>query len=206
MTRNSGKDPAIGAMHREASPSNLDAAIDDAVRAMTGVDADGSFRARVLDRIEQRRRRRGLGPRLMLGAAAFAAVVLAVVLSRPGGSENSVRTNGTVAVKERVTPPTQPPSAVEAARPERETTPPVGERPARRVRADVQNEVPPDAIVAAVAEDTSQVEIVPLTELTPIGITPLEQAPIAPAEIAIAPLTPMPEVRVAPLSPLTERE
>ena len=82
-------------------------------------------------------------------------------------------------------------------------------RRARRpqpVPIDVQDDVPPDAIVAAVAEAATTVEIVPLTELAPIAITPLEPAPIMPPDIEIAPLTPMAEVRVAPLSPLNERE
>jgi hypothetical protein len=195
MTRNSGKNPK----------ADLDSAIDDAVRAMTNVDADGSFRARVLDRLGQRRRPRAAGLRLMLAAAACAAVVLAVVLSRPGGPTQSTLTNDIVAVTERVAPPTQAPAAVEAThhRPAAAAAP---ERPVRRLRPDVLDDVPPDVVIAAVAPEPNPVEIVPLTELAPIGITPLEQAPIVAPDIAITPLTPMAEVRVEPLSPLSERE
>jgi hypothetical protein len=61
-------------------------------------------------------------------------------------------------------------------------------------------------VIAAVAEVRSGVDIAPLQQIEDINVAPLEQTPIAPAEIVIAPLASIEDVQVAPLSPQSERD
>jgi hypothetical protein len=181
MTRNSGNGPKPG--------PDLDAAIDEAVRAMTHVDADASFRVRVLDRIGRRRQAPAHGFRLMAAAAACAAIVLAVVLSRaPGPAEVPPSDQQATRQSAPATPPPEAPRPAAA---------PASERRERRIRAGAETSTRSNVIAAAVApvadvgaatEPPPGVEIVPLSDLTPIGITPLEPAPIAASDIAIAPV------------------
>jgi hypothetical protein len=184
--------------------TGLDSAIDDAVRAMMNVDADEAFRARVLARVEHRRPLHLTGFRVVFAAAGCAAaVILAVLLTRPSAPA-------------RIAPVEQAVASTDSAAPARGTAP-----EAAAVERDVAVSSPTPLVAegrtagtrgrrgvmtAAVAEETSAVEIVPLAEITPIGIAGATPPPITTQEIAIAPLTPIAAVQIEPLSPQTERD
>jgi hypothetical protein len=69
---------------REGTPGRLDAAINRAVRQMMSAEPPAGLRHRVMARIQAPAGRTWFVPQFALGTAALAAIVLAVVIMRPG--------------------------------------------------------------------------------------------------------------------------
>jgi hypothetical protein len=178
----------------------IDTAIDRAVRDLMNVDTDAAFRARVTARL-QRPARRLLLPRLAAAALTVAAVAAAVIWMRPSApgapaSAPKTEARGPVAVA---------PPQTETARSNRGAVLPTTAAlsPARaRTAAEA---IPRGALVATVA-DAPASTIAPLTSLDPIDVEPIAQVSIAPPEIVVAPLTPISEMQISPLDPLTARD
>ncbi|MGH9373183.1 MAG: hypothetical protein ACRD15_16805 [Vicinamibacterales bacterium] len=183
-------------------------AIDRAVRDLMMVEADPAFRARVFARLE----RPGAGlltwPRLAV-AAGVAALVLAVVVGRnpTSGERESAGHRPDPVVT--TTPARVPGGAVQmpqepSSGPKASGRAPISPGSMRR-RAPDRAEV--RAVVASVAADRGPtIDIAPLAHLEPIEVIPMEQSPIAPAEIVIVPLAPITEVAITPLSPPVQRD
>jgi hypothetical protein len=184
------------------SEQDLDRSIDEAVRDIMNVDTDAAFRARVLAQLE-RRPRFVSWRRATIAAAATAAVVLAIVLTRPSTEAPSLPTNISSS-DVASTPPAQRGQVATAPRTGEQPQPLVVEavRPAEtRSRAASSRR-----LVATVAETTPGVEIEPLTKIEAIQVAPAEQSSITPSPIVVAPLTPIAAVEIEPLSPQIERD
>jgi hypothetical protein len=188
----------------------LEQAIDQAVREAMSVDTDASFRTRVLERVQQRGRHLTGRARLTAALAVAAALVLAAFLARPS---NDARRDPVVSGPDPALPAASANAdrtSAAAAAGRGSTQPPPGIRPARatnELRAPGRRQVE-RAVVAVISRGVIEpgVEIVPLARIEPIAVAPLKEDPITPAEIVIAPLTPITELQVAPLSPLGERD
>jgi hypothetical protein len=59
-------------------------------------------------------------------------------------------------------------------------------------------------VVAAAAEAPAST-IAPLAAIDPIDVEPISQASIAPSEIVVAPLSPIPDLEISPLEPRSAR-
>jgi hypothetical protein len=64
---------------------DIDRAIDEAANALTAGDPGAAFRARLMDRLTERRRPRRMLPWTLSAAAIAAAIVAAVMVGRPAG-------------------------------------------------------------------------------------------------------------------------
>lgn len=189
------------------SEKHLDDAIDRAVREMMNVDAGPAFRARVLARLDRPAPRRLTWPRLAVVGAAAAALVLAIVLTRTSDTRDPTP----VAVGQ---PPQAPaPTVARKSEPAPLPAPEPAERTTHRSVAppgrgvpNITHYVPQGALTATVADEESAMPIDALDRIEPIAVAPLDRSPIAPAPIVIAPLTPISEVQIAPLSPPSARD
>lgn len=179
----------------------IDTAIDRAVRDLMNVDTDAAFRARVTARLQRPARRLLLLPRLAAAALTVAAVAAAVIWMRPSApgapvSAPKTEARGPVAVA---------PPQTEPARSNRGAVLPTTAA-LSPARARTAAEAIPRGAVVATVEDALASTIAPLTSLDPIDVEPISQVSIAPSEIAVAPLTPISEMQISPLDPLTARE
>jgi hypothetical protein len=189
------------------SEQHLDHAIDRAVREMMNVDADPAFRARVLARLDDPAPRRPSWTSLAAIAAGAAAVLLTFFLLRTPASRESVPTVAEVH-----------PSAAPSVSPAPENPSPAAPRLSGRVtpRRAVQTPRPGTNVTqslargaltaTAVADDEPDAPIDALHQIDPITIAPLDRTSIALPAIVVAPLTPITELRIAPLSPRIERD
>jgi len=187
----------------------IDHAIDRAVREMMEVDADAAFRARVLARLETPKpvtwwRAAAVG-------AAAASLVLAVLVFRPEAprldapSSRPINAPGTAAQNSATG--TQPaPGPVQRGTARRDAP-----RPARAttvvapVASNANTSVPAGRVVATVAAAEPGTALEALYPIEPITIVPLEPEAIAPRAIVIAPLAPITEVQITPLSQAVDR-
>jgi hypothetical protein len=184
------------------SEEDLDRGIDRAVHEVMNVDTDGMFRARVMARLAPRRRVFSW-PRLTLATAAGAAIVLAFVMTRPQESN--------------ITPPSTAPASTSASSAAAVAPQPTALRSrdnvdeaaasARRAPAAQNRQRAWSALItAAVAEAAPAVDIEPLQHIEPINVEPLQPTSIQPDAIVVAPLAPIVEVQVIPMTPQTERD
>jgi hypothetical protein len=184
------------------SEEDLDRAIDRAVREVMNVDTDGTFRARVMARLEPRRRLFSW-PRLMFATAAGAALMLAFVMTRPQESDIAPPSTPPASTSASSAPafPSQP-ATVRGSR-DRIDEAAAGPRsqPATRSRSSRST-----LIAAAVAEAAPTVDVDPLQQIELIDVAPLPSTSIQPDAIAVAPLAPITEVQVTPMTPPTERD
>jgi hypothetical protein len=187
----------------------IDQAIDRAVREMMEVDTDAAFRARVLARLET--------PtpvtwwRTAAVSAVAASLVLAVLVFRLEGpqldtpSSRPMDAPGTAARNSATgTPPAPGPvlrgtARRDAARPARATTI-VAAAP-----LNANTSVPAGMVVATVAAAEPGSALEALHPIEPITIVPLEPEAIAPRAIVIAPLAPITDVQITPLSQAVDR-
>jgi hypothetical protein len=193
------------------SEQHLDSAIDRAVREMMNVDTDPAFRARVLARLDDPAPHRVSWMSLAAIATGAAAVVLAFFLLWTPASREPVQT-----VAEVEPPPAAAPAVSQPQSPASASLPPpqASERPTSRrtIRAprpstNVTQSLARGAVIAAaVADDDPDAPIDAQHQIDPIAIAPLDRTPIAPPAIVVAPLTPITELRIAPLSPRIERD
>ena len=222
---------------REARDARFDVAIDRAVREMLDVEPRADLRARVLEQLpafaEATAGKPASGSRLPAFRSPFesvasafrrnlvwiplgvgaAAVVLAIVLAwradapiQPPTLVRGTDQNLPVPAGPVTTPPTaaRRETAGALARPR----PGEGGRAASpRVPAAVERGL----VVATSADDPGSTNIEPLQRLTPMhSLAPIEVAPVAQRNIAVAdlamrPLNPIAEMQIAPLNPPDRR-
>jgi hypothetical protein len=193
------------------SEQHLDHAIDRAVREMMNVDADPAFRARVLARLDDPAPRRLSWTSLAAIAAGAAAVLLTFFLLRTPASRESVPTvaevHSSAAPSVSQAPAPAPANPFSAAPRLSERVTPRRAVQTPRPSTNVTQSLARGALTAtAVADDEPDAPIDALHQIDPITIAPLDRTPIAPPAIVVAPLTPITELRIAPLSPRIERD
>ena len=183
------------------SERQLDDAIDRAVRDMMSVDADGAFRARVFERLEQPKPRIGWRAMALAGAAASIVVISLMVTRTPEPApviQNVQRDVPDVTQGSAAGARVEPPTGSHARRPGRAAMP-------RAAGTALSGQVPQGLISATVAREQA-VTIEPLRIIDPITVAPLEPSGIAAEQVVVPPLPSIEEVQVAPLSPRVERD
>jgi hypothetical protein len=198
--------------------ADFDKAIDGAVREMLDVEAQADLRARVMAQLESGSPRPASGVRLsgrgwILAPLAAAALILAAVFvarrSEPvpqtpivaqatdrhlSGEAAPARAPGPVARRDHARPVRAAAPVAPAAAPVRQgSVAPAPPAPGTVMAADYAG------------DDNATTAISPLKSIAPIAITPLGDERIAPAEIAVRPLTRMTDVQIAPLTPPDRR-
>ncbi len=189
------------------SERQIDEAIDEAVRDLMNVDADPAFRARVVERLRKPKPHAPFWRQPVVAAAAVVVVVIGVALMRktekPGVEERPAPVASAVA-----------PQPVVEPRVEDRTAPIVTRQPmqaaARRSTGNPTEHISRGALVATAADDApalvSADEFEPLSQIRPIELTPIVQAPIITTDIAIAPIAQPSGIVIAPAGPQTDRE
>ena len=175
-------------MNEQPRESQIDDAIDRAVRDMMSVDAHRAFKGRVLSRLGEDRRPWLGSLRIAVAAAAVVALMLAMTIIR------------------RVESPA--PALVSKA-PVQEVTPPAAqprgggpEQSESRVAVTTTSRAPL-AGGSSGTRLTRRLEAAnadALPDIPPLTVAELEPTSIEPAAIAIAPLDPIAEVHIAPLA------
>jgi hypothetical protein len=183
------------------SEEDLDRAIDRVVREVMSVDTDSTFRARVLARLEPRRRAFSW-PRLALATAAAAALVLAFMMTRPQESDITPRSTAPAPTSASSAPASasQPTALRSRDRGDEIVVSPRRDPAARNSRGARPT------LAAAVAEAAPAVDVESLQDIEPISVEPLQSTSIQPDAIVVAPLAPIVEVQVTPMTPQTERD
>lgn len=188
------------------SERQIDEAIDEAVRDLMNVDADPAFRARVVERLRKPKPHAPFWRQPIVAGAAVVVVVIGVALMRktekPAVEERPAPVASTVAPQPAVEP------RVEERTPPAATRPPV-QSTARRTIGNPTQQISRGALVATAADDAPVVvptEVEPLSQIRPIELTPIVQAPIITTEIAITPIAPATAIMIAPLGPQAERQ
>jgi hypothetical protein len=177
-------------------------AIDRAVREMLDVEPPMGLRGRVLDRIQQPRRSFAW-VWTAVPIAAAAVILLAVVVS---WRQAALPARPAVPVVAEVEPRVTIPVVGSSKTPE---TPMVASIPLAFVTPRARRPAPsglddsPIAAALAPADDASEID--PLSPIAPITVPSVSPVSITPAEIAISPLSPIVELRIAPLSPPERR-
>jgi hypothetical protein len=185
---------------RDAWDARLDLAIDRAVREMLDVEPRAGLRARVVALIETRRFvNLRVASWIMIPLAAAAVLILAIL--PPRQTHPSVQPQPPVVAARGATllPGRHVPAPALAERLSPAAAPVSSSRRqhGRATAADVAGPAPGD--------DTSS-NIEALAPIAPITIAPVRPRSIAPSEIAVAPLTPIPEIQVSPLFPPDRRD
>jgi len=173
-------------------PVDLDAAIDTVAREMTEGEPSGALRARVIERIEQGRRR--TSPAVPRWAWAGAAVVLAAATALwvTAPMRIPAETKATVAEQRAggspVTPSSEHPAVPSAARSARAAAPDGVPASAARVsRAVAVRDVQAAGIEAARDFNT----VPPLAEIEPLRFAAVEPGPL---QIDVVGTTPFPTI------------
>lgn len=188
------------------SERQIDEAIDEAVRDLMNVDADPAFRGRVVERLRKPKSHAPFWWQLSIVSGAVGIAVIGVVLTRTGEKPavEPVPAAVTSAVQPR--PAVEPgagPSAPAVTRPPVRST-------AHRTTGNPTQQISRGALVATAADDAPAFvptdEVEPLSQIRPIELTPIVQAPIITTEIAIAPIAPATAIMIAPLGPQAERQ
>jgi hypothetical protein len=177
----------------------LDEAIDRAVREMLEVEPRPDLRARIVERIETRRRG---GPRttpplrwLVAPLAAAALIAAAVFVARR--SEPVPQAPIVATAPDRRLP--APPRVSTAEPPEQPARPVVAApRPVRQAGGTV-------AAASFAGEASAAAALAPLKTIAPIAVEPIAHDTIAPAEVAVRPLNTISDVQIAPLTPPDRR-
>ena len=171
------------------SERQIDEAIDEAVRDLMNVDADPAFRARVVERLRKPKSHAPFWRQPMVAAAAVIVVVIGVALMRKTEKPAVEERSGARCVHRGA-------SACRRAT-RRGPTPPAVTRPpmrsaAHRTTGNPTQQISRGALVATAADDAPAFvptdEVEPLSQIRPIELTPIVQAPIITTEIAIAPI------------------
>ena len=175
--------------------SELDTAIDRAVRDLMNVDADAAVRARVAARL-QRPARRTFVLRLVTIAASAAALILAIVWTGP----TPARSDSAPTLARTEAP--APPEHVGTPAPELTAT----QLSARQDRPSVRTATRRAATMTssagiATAAEAPPTSITPLAAIDPITVDPIPSAPIVTSEIVVAPLSPIVELEISSLEP-----
>jgi hypothetical protein len=187
---------------------HLDNEIDLAVRDIMSVDADAAFRARVLERLDRSKPRRFSVRTLAIAATAAVLLLAAVMMTRTPDVPVTKTAAGGAS-------PVAAPAPVPGAGPVRDTTGDAATGPRavasgsdtrRRSRqGQAASQIARGVVRATDAPLEQTVEIAPLA-IDPITVAPLNTSQIVAQEIVVAPLEPIAEVQIAPLSPRSERD
>jgi hypothetical protein len=201
-------DTARTARHA-VSEQQLDAAIDVVAREMTGLEPSSALRVRVLERIEQDRLRPGFAIPRWAGAGVAAVLVVAVAtglwLTRPvlgpGDSDGIVAERRAPApTSSDRTPPRQ--VAQVGGEPGAMPSPPAGQPApgARALRVPTRGaQAMAWASAGAVAEHDALVPA--LADITPLGFSTVEPAPIDVPGVEVTPLRTVPALDIPSLNP-----
>jgi len=189
------------------SERQIDEAIDEAVRDLMNVDADPTFRGRVVERLRTPKTHPPLWRQLSLVAGAVGVAVIGVVLMRNMDKPAIEPRRDPVQSAAAPQPAIEPRVAQGPAPAPIVTRLPV-QRAARRRAGNPTLQISPGALIATVADEAPAPlpagGVESLGHITPIELTPIAPAPIITTEIAIAPLAPPSELVIVPLQ--RERE
>jgi hypothetical protein len=201
-------DTARTARHA-VSEQQLDAAIDVVAREMTGLEPSSALRVRVLERIEQDRLRPGFAIPRWAWAGVAAVLVVAVAtglwLTRPVPGPGD--SDGIVAERRAPAPTSSdrtPPRQVAQAggEPGAMPSPPAGQPApgARALRVPTRGaQAMAWAPAGAVAEHDALVPA--LADITPLGFSTVEPAPIDVPGVDVNPLRAVPSLDIPSLNP-----
>jgi hypothetical protein len=186
--------------------TQLDEAIDRAVREMMNVEPTDDLRQRVLDEIAGTPQWVMPWRTLAAASAALAAIVLLIVnliTRQPAPPESRVASTRAVAPLQQTTPPpaTKPSTPASQALP-RDTLP-IAQRPGRSApRAAPQTPqerlVEAASIPGALALETATTPAEPLAPVLPVAMTLLYTPPIRTSEIEITQIT-LERIEIVPL-------
>jgi len=183
----------------------LDLAIDTVAREMTESEPSGALRARVLERIEQGRRRSSPAlPRWAWAGAAAAAVLavatafyLAAPVRSPGGPQSTLAEQRSGQAGVPAADPERP--ATQPALPPDTLSPAAGVSP-RTVRATrLAAARGLQSVEADVSQDRHPVPA--LAEIEPLRFSAVEPDPLQIAAVEVAPLKAMPSIDIPSLGP-----
>ena len=195
----------------EHTPIDIDAAIDVVAREMTDLDPSAALRARVLERIEQGRRRPGLVLPRWAWAGVAATMVLALAtgvwltrsVQRPGGPEGNM-------AQQRAAEPNLADAALprQSVRPGGEpgataATPPAGRAAlsARAQRGPATRGAQSTAGSAAEAAADDATLVPALADIEPLRFSAVEPAPLDVPVVEVAPLNAVPTIDIPSLKP-----
>jgi hypothetical protein len=187
-----------------AQPVDLDAAIDTVAREMTGFEPSGALKARVLDRIEQGRRRSPFALSRWAWAGAAAAAVLALAtavwVARPVQEEAHVAVTGQQPtapslVAASAEPRASQPAGIQADAAFIPTPSGAATRPGRSATA-------PGTRVAPPAETREELNVVPaMADIEPLTFAEVAPGPLQVAAVTVAPLPAMTSIDIPSLDP-----
>ena len=185
----------------------FDRAIAGAVREMLDVEPRADLRARVMREISGSQVASGFSRKnrllwLRVPIAAAATILLAILLpsrtaQQPPAPGTTIAVNDP-APSPRVAPPAETPTATAPA----PTTTAQRIAPASSSPRTAAHNVVEAASLAAAG---TMAEVEPLRTIAPIEVAPIAEHRVAPAEISVAPLTPIVELQIAPLNPPERR-
>jgi hypothetical protein len=190
---------------RPLAETQLDEAIDRAVREMMDVEPRGDLRARVLAELGGPPARVSRWPRFAFGSMALAAAILAFFLFAKRPTDRAVEHSVAGALPPPA-PAAGPTAATRSPVPSaigREPVLPDGGRRKTLARTPAFEDRPVraasvDSAELMAADATAPVERLPSIE--PIRISRLEDVPVATSPIAIEPIT-IERLEIAPLTP-----
>ena len=194
---------------RQFSDERLDEAIDRAVRDMMNVEPRPGLRERVLAELNGPPARIALWPRLAFGGAALAvaAVLVALLVSRPPESQNDIRiatsrpTPSTSTANPPSVPTPQPGSTRDTSRKDGEPRP----APPSRVPGPGPRSGAEDRLIQAASIDiveapaAAPIATEGLRPLDPIGVASLTPVGVSHSEIDIPAIT-IEQIDITPLS------
>ena len=198
----SGDNRHIG--QRAVDEERLDSVIDTVARQMTEFEPSGDLKARVLDHLEQGRRRSLPAIPRWAWAVAPLAVVLAVVSAvwLAGPTRTPGKTETTLA--EQRSGAAQTPAAGAERPVTKPAAPPEAVSPAGRLAAIARTSRPAAArgVPAAEDDDLRDRHPVPaLAEIKPLMFSAVGPDPLQIAAMEVAPLTAMPPIDIPGLDP-----
>ena len=171
---------------RPDTGTDLDRAIDLAVRAMLDVDPRADLRARVIERIEQPRRR-FRWTWVLAPIAAAAVLVVVVMLWRLAqvreGWPTDIVLHSPETTGQMASTIVSPPPVVRVAR-----------------RANLQRRGTAAALASPEA-GSPVIQLDPLRRIDAISVAPVTLQAVDTERIAIAPLTPIAEIEIEPVTP-----
>ena len=185
--------------------TQLDEAIDRAVREMMNVEPTGDLRQRVLDEIAGAPQWVMPWRALAAASAALAAIVLLIVnliTRQPAPPENRVASTLAVPPIQQTTPPPATKPSTPAASQAQDTLP-IAQRPGRSTPLVAPHTAQERLVEAAsipgpLALETATTPAEPLAPVLPVAVTPLYTPPIRTSEIEITQITLEP-IEIVPL-------
>ena len=192
---------------RPLAETQLDEAIDRAVREMMNVEPTGELRQRVLDEIAGAPQWVMPWRTLAAASAALAAIVLIIVnllTQQPAPPESRVaNTRAVPSIQQTTPPPATKPSTPAASQALPRGTMPIAQRPRRSTPLAAPHTAQERLVEAAsipgtLALETSTTAAEPLAPVLPVAMTLLYTPPIRTSEIEITQIT-LERIEIVPL-------